>query len=133
MPFDSTNYQPSDPVLRLLIEGKRFIEQPEHWVQGPYAVTISRCVVEPNDPMAISFCSSGALKAATYKEHGRLNMHWVNAANLLADAALSLGGERSLSPHVTFNDQTGRTHSEVMGMWSNAIAARVAEQAKVTA
>lgn len=131
MPFDSQDFPiptavETDAVLRLLIEGKRLIQQPEHWVQGPFAVSRSRCSVSPHDPSAVGFCSAGACNRAAsdlgFSVHVR-----ITAKDYLTLAAQAL--DPNQGQVIYFNDTEGRTHAEVMDMWDRAIAARRAELA----
>lgn len=109
--------------MSVLIEARKLIADPEHWIQGTYATDETRTVgLHPNDPSAACFCSIGAVVHVL--PEGALPEREVMA---LSAAVLDLDpdwvtaeGVRPNRNIAQYNDS--HTHEEVLAVWDHAIA-----------
>lgn len=116
MPFDSTNYQSIDGTLGLLVKARALITDSRRWAKGEY------CIGD-------RYCALGALfGTGAFRDQGDAEQS--EAAKLLCRALPSpfAGG----FVH-RFNDSAVTKHADVLALFDRAIAARLAEQTKVTA
>ncbi len=123
MPFDSANYQPiiSDPILRRMIEARE---------------CISRAWCQHSLRRGEAVCARGALLLGVG--------YWGNdPIASMADRLLAAAIPQDFKPFrrlygegnsvVDFNNDARTKQSDVLALFDRAIAARHAEQAKVTA
>lgn len=89
-----------------LIRAKALITDPEKWTQGAYARDANGCIVPPDDPSAVCYCSIGAI--------GALGLPCNELENTIDYLYVSIG-----KPISDFND--GDTHADVMAAWDKAI------------
>lgn len=118
MPFDSTNYQPNDEVLDVLVKARANIADPSRWMKlGPAHTSGMRgnCIVGHTGRL----CDTSALAQAV--------------ALALAAHLPDERSRRFASAVWVFNDHPATTHADVLALFDRAIAGRVAEQAKATA
>ena len=94
-------------LLGILKAGRALITDPQAWIQGHEAKSICGVVVCPKHPLAVCFCSVGALIRVS-------QLHEYAAAK----AALREG---CVAKNVeTYNDSN--LHTEVLAMWDRAIS-----------
>lgn len=120
MPFDQQNFDPlpRDPGLRLLIEGRARISDPERWIKNALHRDI------PGEPLKM--CALGAI----HWRWGSANFEGYDSAHAALKAVLPRkyrqGMEACLGVPL-FNNATHTTHSDVLALFDRAIAARKAE------
>ena len=113
--------------MSVLIEARKLIEDPEHWLQGQYAATDKSLPVHPKDEKAVRFCSVGAvvhllppdtLPEAEVRQHSvavrTLDPVWFTREKA---RRVLLHGDRCIAQ---YNDT--HTHEEVLAVWDLAIA-----------
>lgn len=114
--------------MSVLTEARKLIEDPEHWVQGVYAMDeFKTAVLNPRDPGAACFCSIGAVVHALPEDHPpdeevtrlsravrALDPTWFNRTKSRRPA---MRIERCITQ---YNDT--HTHHEVLAVWDHAIA-----------
>lgn len=97
-------------MLRALIDGRSLIEDPRHWVQGPFSTT--------DEDGTVRRCSAAAINYARGRIPGSL------AARAYLKAAAPSRYQGRLGAHILFSDDPTTTHADMLGMWDRAIAAR---------
>jgi hypothetical protein len=116
-------------VLKTLIKAKAVISNPKHWTQRRLAKTASGDYTTVNSPDAVCFCAIGALakacnlKPASPNDDEYIAPCVVNAASVLV-TALEIDPRPFGNPSMlvyTWNDQSLRTHAEVMKAFDKAI------------
>lgn len=109
--------------MSVLTEARKLIEDPEHWLQGVYAMDETKTVgLYPKNPAATCFCSIGAVvhvlpeDALPEKEVQALSAAvwaldpaWAEANKVRKDRCIA-----------GYNDT--HTHEEVLAVWDHAIA-----------
>jgi hypothetical protein len=105
---------PPASVADTLRAARALIETPARWTQGMYAKDEQGQEIDPRDPAARQWCTSGAIGAVV-----GYGPSAIGARQILRKAA----GARTMS---IFNDDPARTHPEVMAAFDRAIA--LAEQ-----
>ena len=102
----------------LLIAAKNLISDPNHWTKNVGARNERGTHVLSSHPSAVCFCMLGALNAAAHRnrpQFDRMN---------LRDASVKLLQVIPDSPMISmFNDRPSTTHSDVMKVFDDAIAA----------
>lgn len=96
-------------TAEILKAARKLIEKPENWTKGAFARSACKGRVRPKYKGAICFCSIGALQRVSEGSYG--------------DAIGFLKRELPEGFHgiMEFNDKS--THSEVLDLFSKAIAA----------
>lgn len=114
--------------MSVLTEARKLIEDPEHWLQGLYAMDESKTVgLYPKNPNAACFCSVGAVvhvlpeDALPDEEISRLSaaVHALDPYWFLQTKS-SRPAMRIDRCIATYNDT--HTHEEVLAVWDHAIA-----------
>jgi hypothetical protein len=106
-----------------VVEGLRAVRAriatPGQWTQGPFARNACGEARAAHDPGAVCFCLAGA----NMREHpGDLKTY------LAIDSALDRQASRlGLDSYVWFNDESGRTHAEVLAFIDDAISHELAK------
>lgn len=98
----------------LLERAKAKISNPDSWIQGTYAQNAEGMRVGFSNAAACKFCSEGALLNVCVEESDSLVLENQMTARRILD---------QVTGHtVAWNDAPGRSHSEVMEMFDEAIA-----------
>lgn len=97
----------------LITAGRRLILNPDNWFKGAEARTAKGIHCSPKDPRAACFCSIGAIFAYDSGQQGQL------AVNLLDEATNALTGGQFTSI-VSYNDNNGTTHEDILKVWDKA-------------
>jgi hypothetical protein len=101
-------------AVEILVEARRLIRTPKKWTQGAYCRGRDGRSVSTNADGIARYCAVGAI----YVARGKLKAS--NKSHGKAEGALRhVTQEVSI---ITFNDQAGRTHKEVMKAFDKAIA-----------
>jgi len=103
---------PVDPVLRVLIEGRRKIENPDQWVKG--ALMIERAGGR-------AYCALGACDFS--EEAGERS----GASDYLR-AAIPKSHRAEVCRLSSYNNHPDTTHADVLSLFDRAIASRKAAQ-----
>jgi hypothetical protein len=106
-------------ALKQLQKARERLTPREAWIKGEFARSKDRMPVNSASPLAVCWCSVGALNAArgdVIAEHGEMH---------------SLGGDQkarhllrsvTFRPIAQFNDSPYTTHEDVLGAFDKAIA-----------
>lgn len=109
MPFDNSNFHPTDPVLKCLQDARQRIENPANWHQGDWS--------NYRYGKAAAWCTWGSVfvvLGSSGEMHGRV-MSYLNASTPDGRGAIS------------YNDDPTTTHADVLALFDRAIAARLSE------
>lgn len=111
---------PSMSPKEVLILARRKIEQPKGWTQENYAANKDGLGVSYTDKAAMCFCSSGAVLASSPSPTLE-----PESLKYLAYVVAGPSVKPELYPHVVirWNDDSERTHQEVLAVFDAAIAA----------
>ena len=101
-------------IARTLIRARALIALEDRWIRGRFACTDRGTSVDATNPKAVCFCMLGALQHVTNSRHKYETAEY--------DAAEFLMRRTVLATLAWWNDQTGRTHAEVLAAFSRAIA-----------
>lgn len=106
-------------VRRKLREAQALISIPSHWTKGKSARDGRSVGVNVKDPNAVAFCATGAVERVcdTKTPEGRLLRE--DCFKMLKECVKETSGLADDIPY--YNDRPGRTHSDVMGLFSCAV------------
>ena len=96
-----------------LMAVRELLAVPERWCKGEMACDADGNGVSANNPMAVSFCISGAAEHILPRDFGRWSRIRDSLYALLPDGDAITG----------FNDADDRTHPEVLALLDKAIEA----------
>lgn len=99
--------------LKVLKKAREILSDPARWTKKTYARTDDGTPVLVSDPLAVKFCTVGAC----YKAAAELGLppKTPDALYTVINEEPGFGGVAS------FNDQTDRTHADVLGLFDKAI------------
>lgn len=112
----------------ILTKARALIESPERWIKCEFAEDEQRMRVEINSPHACRFCLVGAVRRATAE-----TLKKMDTPDAMDAPGLSLVGIGAIVASVLpigrhtwmvseFNDYSGTTHGDVLGVLDRAIA-----------
>ena len=106
----------ADPtkVRALLVAAQAIIKLPEHWTRREFARDKDKKAVNTRDTTAFCFCAAGAVDRAN-------GVGYCN--DLFSEALKALERVPEVNRNITiYNDALDRTHSEVLAVFTKAIA-----------
>lgn len=93
----------------ILIQARSFIDTPEKWTKGHYALNANGKPVSEQGDEAVCFCTAGALNRAG--DNGYVKQKLARLAE-----------DRGYMGVANFNDANRTTHADVMALFDKAIA-----------
>lgn len=105
-----------DDVLQVMREMRELLAEPERWTQRVLARTETHEATAPYYSDAVSWCLGGAIQ----KVIGELSPTIGYSIRNALDLAMRRQGSRAFN-YVTWNDWTGRRHTDVLALLDLAI------------
>ena len=111
----------------ILTKARALIEDPERWIKGEFAEDEQGMRVKIDSPHACRFCLVGAVRRATDEaavalgeEMDLLNLEQLVGIGAIVASVLPIGRHTWMVSE--FNDYSGTTHGDVLGVLDRAIA-----------
>ena len=98
----------------ILVQARKLIEDPDHWIQGCFAEREDGTPVETYSSEACCFCAMGAVRKSGLTE---LGVTHARAMRFLDSAAQKTCGCNAIS----YNDDLDRRHGDIMHLFDVAI------------
>lgn len=105
-------------VYDVLVKAREVITKPEHWIKGMTCANEALIPVDITREAAYCFCSIGAIDRALYLLDGTFRLNDV----LLDSAFDALAKSVKVDSIALWNDDSCRTHEEVLAAFDDAIA-----------
>ena len=107
--------------LDTFIAARALIAHPANWIQGKYAATNNGDQVLPKDKEATCFCATGAIRRANLSTDNGSDEYLRRVFHNNVFTPSMLRGIEIRRILVSWNDETDRTHAEVLAAFDMVI------------